>query len=157
MMDLLASVEGSAFGSWLRESGSVWAYPTVLTLHTLGLAVLVGASAVLDLRLLGVAPRIPLAPLEALFPAMWIGFWVNTLSGVALFVADATTKGATRLFVAKLGIIAAAVLVIVVQRRTVYGRGPESAATSPQGSALAVVSLVLWFVAIATGRYMAYV
>jgi hypothetical protein len=60
MMEFLSSLEGSAFGTWLRESGSIWAYPAVLTLHTMGLGVLVGASTVLDLRLLGWAPRIPL-------------------------------------------------------------------------------------------------
>ena len=55
MMNLLASLEATGFASWLRESGSIWGYPTVLTLHTLGLGVLVGASTVIDLRLLGAA------------------------------------------------------------------------------------------------------
>ena len=118
----------NAWALWLRStpiSEAVrvypWLWPACEILHFFGLSLL-----------LGVAPRIPLAPLEALFPAMWIGFWVNALSGVALFVADATTKGTTRLFMTKLGIIAVAVVVIVLQRRTVYGRGPERAATSPQ-------------------------
>jgi hypothetical protein len=47
MMNLLASLEATGFASWLRESGSIWGYPTVLTLHTLGLGVLVGASTVI--------------------------------------------------------------------------------------------------------------
>ena len=84
MMDLLASLENSGFGTWLRESPSIWAYPAVLTLHTIGLGVLVGGNAVLDLRLLGYGKAIPRAPLEKLFPVMWIGFWVNAISGVAL-------------------------------------------------------------------------
>ena len=49
MMEYLAALEGSAFSTWLRESTSIWAYPTVLTLHTVGLAVLVGANWALDL------------------------------------------------------------------------------------------------------------
>src|SRR4030095_10168869 len=89
MMEFLASLEGSGFGTWLRESGSIWAYPAVLTAHTLGMGVLVGASAVLDLRLVGCAPRIPLEPLRSLFPIMWAGFWLNALNVVALFAADA--------------------------------------------------------------------
>ena len=156
MMEILASLEASGFGTWLRESTSIWAYPTVLTLHTVGLGVLVGGNAVVDLRLLGFAPRIPLAPLEKLFPVMWIGFWVNAVSGVALFVGDATTKGTTTVFMAKLAIIVVGVLVLVQIRRTVYGRG-AAAANSPQARALALASLVLWFLAIVTGRYMAYV
>ena len=63
MMDLLASLESTDFASWLRESASIWGYPTVLTLHTLGMGVLVGASTVIDVRLLGAAPGIPLEPL----------------------------------------------------------------------------------------------
>ncbi len=154
-MELLTSLEQSGFATWLRESPSIWAYPTILTLHTLGLGVLVGGSAVLDLRLLGMAPAIPLPPLERLFPAMWVGFWVNALSGAMLFTGDPTGKGTTRLFMAKLLIVAAGVLVLVALRRTVYGQRPEPA-VSTTSRALAVASLVLWFLAIVTGRYMAY-
>jgi hypothetical protein len=157
MMELLASLEQSGFATWMRESPSIWAYPTILTLHTLGLGVLVGGSAVLDLRVLGFAPAIPLPPLERLFPALWVGFWVNAISGVALFAGDATTKGTTRLFVAKLVIVAVGVLVLVALRRTVYGRRAEPAAVSTTSRALAAMSLVLWFLAIVAGRYMAYV
>lgn len=156
MMELLTSLEQSGFATWLRESPSIWAYPTILTLHTLGLGVLVGGSAVLDLRLLGFAPAIPLPPLERLFPAMWIGFWVNALSGAMLFTGDPTGKGTTRLFMAKLAIVAAGVLVLVALRRTVYGRRGDVAAVTTTSRALAAVSLVLWFLAIVAGRYMAY-
>ena len=157
MMEVLASLENSSFGSWLRESPSIWAYPAVLTLHTIGLGVLVGGNAVLDLRLLGFGRAIPLGSLERLFPAMWIGFWVNAITGVALFVADATTKGTTWVFMTKLAIIAVGVAVLLAIRRTVYGQGDERASESQTASALAAVSLALWFLAIVTGRYMAYI
>lgn len=157
MMELLASLEGSGFGTWLRESGSIWAYPAVLTLHTMGLGVLVGASAVLDLRLLGCAPRIPLASLERLYPIMWAGFWVNAITGAALFVADATTKGTTRVFMAKLVIIVFAVGVLIRMKTTVYGGAVVNNEAGTGTRALAVASLLLWVAAIATGRYMAYV
>jgi hypothetical protein len=156
-MELLASLENSGFGIWLRESPSMWAYPAVLTLHTLGLGVLVGGNAVLDLRLLGWGRAIPLEPLEKLFPVMWIGFWVNAISGVALFVGDATTKGTTWVFLTKLGIIVVGVLLLLALRRKVYGRGGSGAVESPTSRALAAASLALWFLAIVTGRYMAYV
>src|SRR5262245_12868790 len=157
MMELLASLENSGFGVWLRESPSIWAYPTVLTLHTLGLGVLVGGNAVLDLRLLGWGKTIPLAPLEKLFPLMWAGFWVNAISGVALFVGDATTKGTTWVFMTKLLIIVVGVALLVAMKRTVFGRGESAAVETPVGRALAAASLVVWFLAIVTGRYMAYI
>jgi hypothetical protein len=157
MIEWLASLEQSGFGNWLRESPSIWAYPTVLTLHTLGLGVLVGGNAVLDLRLLGFGKAIPLAPLERLFPIMWIGFWVNALSGVALFIGDATTKGTTWVFLTKLGIIVVGVALLVATRRTVYGRGGAGIVETRTGRVLAAASLAVWFLAIVTGRYMAYV
>ena len=157
MMELLVSLERTGFASWLRESGSIWGYPTVLTLHTLGLGVLVGASTVVDLRLLGAAPQIPLAPLERLFPIMWAGFWVNAISGVALFVADASTKGTTSVFMAKLVIIVLAVAVLQSIKRSVYRPGQLAARQSLGVKALAATSLALWMLAIITGRYMAYV
>ena len=156
MMDFLASLEASAFGTWLRESGSIWAYPAVLTLHTVGMGVLVGASTVLDLRLIGCAPRIPVAPLARLFPIMWAGFWLNAITGVALFVADATTKGTTTVFMAKLGIIVLAVFVLFDIKRRVYGANAPGVVT-PMARVLAASSLALWFGAIVTGRLMAYV
>jgi hypothetical protein len=150
-------LENSGFGIWVRESPSVWAYPAVLTLHTIGLGVLVGGNAVIDLRLLGWGKAIPLAPLERLFPVMWAGFWVNAISGIALFVADATTKGTTWVFMTKLGIIVVGVALLIALRRTVYRRGEAGAVETPTSRALAAASLALWFLAIVTGRYMAYV
>jgi hypothetical protein len=157
MLDFLASLENTGFASWLRESGSIWAYPAVLTLHTLGLGVLVGASTVIDLRLLGAAPQIPIEPLRRLFPIMWAGFWVNAISGVLLFVTDATTKGTTTVFMAKLGIIVLAVIVLTTLRRSAFGHSPLSSHPPMSVKALAAASLALWLAAIITGRYMAYV
>jgi hypothetical protein len=154
-MAWLATLEASGFSTWLRESNTIWAYPLVLTLHTVGLGVLVGANWALDLRLLGVGTAIPLPTLKPLFPAMWIGFWLNAVTGVMLFAADATTKGSTRLFVFKLGLVAVAVGVMKLTDRSVYGQGEARASGLARG--LAVASLVLWAAAIAAGRFMAYV
>ena len=116
-----------------------------------------GASTVIDVRLLGAASRIPLEPLRRLFPIMWAGFWINAISGVALFAADATTKGTTTVFLSKLVIIVLAVVVLMSIKKIVFGHGRAAENTTPMVRALAAVSLVLWLAAIATGRYMAYV
>ena len=84
-------MEQTPLSLWVRESGSVWAYPTVLFFHTAGLALLVGMNAAVDARILGVAKELPLHPLEKLFPFMWTGFWINAFSGVVLLMAAATT------------------------------------------------------------------
>jgi hypothetical protein len=127
MMEWLAAVEASGLAVWVRESNSVWAYPTILTLHTVGLALLVGANWAIDLRLLGVGRAIPLAPLKRLFPAMWFGFWLNALTGVLLLTAEATTKSTTTIFLTKLGLVAVAVAAMKVTELSVYGRGVQAA------------------------------
>src|SRR5688572_2438441 len=102
MIDLLSSLEASAFSTWIRESPSIWAYPTILTLHTVGLAVLVGANWMVDLRVLGFGRAVPLGVMSRAFPVMWAGFWLNALTGVVLFATDPISKGTTAVFMWKL-------------------------------------------------------
>jgi VanZ family protein len=156
MADWLVDLENTGLATWLRESGSIWAYPLILTLHTAGMGILVGVNWTLDLRMLGAGASVPLAPLEKLFRPMWIGFWINLLTGVMLFAADASTKGSTRLFVVKLVLVAVAVAAAMQMRRSVYppGRAPEVGTTA---KALALTSIALWLAAITAGRMMAYI
>ncbi len=157
-MEFLAWLEASALATWVRESGSLLAYPLIITLHTLGLSMLVGGNAVIDLRLLGVSPTLPLAPLEKVFRVMWIGFAINALSGVALFLADATVKAMQVVFWIKLICIALGVVNILLVRRHVFGdpRQVQTGVISARGKRLAVASLLIWTGAITAGRLMAY-
>ncbi len=52
-MDILIWFEQSAYGTWLRESASMWAFPFPLTLHAIGMGFLVGTNAALNFRILG--------------------------------------------------------------------------------------------------------
>ena len=156
-MEFLAQLEATAFATWVREAPTVWAYPTVLFLHTVGLGFLVGGNVAIDLRLLGVAHRLPLAPLEKLFPYMWAGFWVNALSGAALLVADATTKLTNPVFTIKMVFVVFGVLNMAWLKRRLF-RSPavERASDSTWGRSVAVSSLLLWIGATVTGRLMGY-
>src|SRR6476620_11578032 len=92
MMDFLRFLEQSSFSQWVTSSSSVFAFPSILLLHTIGMGVVVGINAGIDLRILGLAPALPLAPMEKFFPLLWVGFWVNAITGVIMLAADATTK-----------------------------------------------------------------
>ena len=153
MTDFLVTIENLPLSAWLRESNSIWAYPTMLTLHTIGLALLVGASAALDLRVLGWGQALALADLRPLFRWMWVGFWVNALSGVVLLMADASTKAAAPMFLMKLGLVAIGVAVMAAQKRETFA---PAAASTRGARSLALVSLTVWFTAISAGRLMAY-
>ena len=158
MTDFARWLEGSALGVWTRESPSIWAYPTVLTLHTVGLGVLVGANAVIDFRLLGLAPRLPMPSLDPLYRFMWAGLAVNAVTGVMLFASDATAKSRQPVFYIKLTLIALALVITAAIRRTV-ARAPalrDADVRQEPGRRLAALSLLLWAGAIAAGRLMAY-
>jgi hypothetical protein len=101
-------IEMSGLSTWLRKSSLLWVFPFVLILHTWGLAFLVGANVVLDLRVLGLARDVPIRSLERYFLVMWLGFWVNAASGVLLLIAYPTKALTNPLFYAKLTLIAVA-------------------------------------------------
>jgi hypothetical protein len=157
MMPFLTTVENTAFATWVRESSSLWAYPMILFLHTVGLGFLVGLNAAIALRILGVAPRMPLAPMVKFYRVMWIAFWINALSGTALLAADATTKMTNPVFYFKLAFIALAVINMALIRRHVFGKPSLDLSPLTGGAkALAVMSLIFWTGAITAGRLMAY-
>jgi hypothetical protein len=116
---------------------------------------LAGASAAVDLRVLGIARTIPLHALQRLFPVMWAGFWLNFVTGAMLFGADATRKAAMPMFGIKLGLVVAGVTTIVLLRPHVTDHN----AGQPGDGArrLALLSLVVWTATITAGRLLAYV
>jgi len=157
-MEFLAWVEQSGFSVWLRESPSVWAYPTILFLHTLGLALLVGASMVIDLRVLGFSASLPLEPFKRFLPVLWLGFWLNAISGVLLVLIDATRLLSNPLFYFKLGFIGLAVVCGQLIAKRVFPRWPAAYDWEDQTSCrvLAGASLFFWIAAITAGRLTAY-
>ena len=80
-MDFLVYLEQSRFSTWVRESGSLLAFPSILLLHTYGMAILVGIVAAMDVRILGFAPAFPLSVIKEFFPILWAAFWVNAVTG----------------------------------------------------------------------------
>jgi len=148
----LAWLEGTALSVWVREDISVFAFPTVLSFHTIGMGFVAGLSAVIALRILGVAPGVPLLEMKRYFVVMWIGFWVNAISGVLLLIGYPTKALTNPLFYIKLALIALAdVFVRLIQRRVFESAGPPAS-----GKFLAAASLFCWAAVIVSGRLLAY-
>lgn len=157
MTNVLVRLEHLPFSTWIRESSSLWAYPGILFLHTVGLSLVAGISAAVGLRVLGVAKSIPIAPLDVFFRLFWFGFWVNALSGLALLMADATTKMVNPVFYVKMLFVALAMLTTIRLRHRLFV--PSASLSGDEGSEakwLAAGVLVLWAGAITAGRLMAY-
>jgi hypothetical protein len=151
-------LSSTGLAQWINESETIFGYSGILFLHTLGLAVAVGASVVVDLRMLGAASRISVGALLPVFRFMWLGFIVNALSGALLFMADAPRKAANPLFEFKLALIAigVAVMALIERRLLQAGSGAPLAPSETWLSRLAIASLVIWAAAIAAGRLVAY-
>ena len=150
-------LETTAFSVWMRESISLFAFPGILSVHTVGMGLLAGINGAVDLRIMGVAPGVPLMELKRFFPLMWFGFWINALSGVALFIGYPTKAVTNPLFYFKLLLILLAMLLLRKIRRRVFGdAGNDMAPVAANGRMLAAVSLALWIGVITSGRLLAY-
>ena len=149
--------ETNAFFIWLRESPSIWAYPTVFFLHTLGLVFTAGACIIINMRVLGAAPQLPVRALARFYRPIWIAFWLTAASGVVMLASDLQTRLTNHLFPIKmLFVVAAVALTMVTQRRIEQWNAPSAARSAGSTRALAAASLVCWLGAIAAGRFMAY-
>jgi hypothetical protein len=153
---LLESIETTQLGLWLRESPSVWAFPMVLTLHTVGLAVLIGASWVLDLRLLGIGRHVPLSAFRWVFPTVAVGLVVNLLTGVLLFIKNASTWGVALPFFVKMALVVASVATLLPIRSIVMRSNDEQLDAGGNARMLAVASILAWSAAVTAGRLLAY-
>jgi hypothetical protein len=157
MMDFLLKIEQLPFCIWLRESSSIWAFPMFLFMHTLGMSMIAGVSAIIDLVFLGFWPKTPIKPLERLYPLMWLGFWINAVTGTVLTMADASTRLTNPIFYIKMTFVFAGVALLSVLRKKVF-RDPEldRAPLSGVAKGLAWASLLCWLGAITAGRLLAY-
>ena len=157
MMNFLTQLEQNGFSTWVRESNSLLAYPSVLFLHTVGMGFVAGISALIDLRILGCASEVPLGDIKKVLPFMWAGFWVNLATGVVLFMLDATTKSINPVFYTKLVFIGLAIAVCVTQKKIFRDPLADKKPIEMNVKLLAFASIVCWVGAITAGRLLAYV
>jgi hypothetical protein len=156
-MSFLDSIEQLGFSTWVSESKSLLAYPTILWLHVMGMGVVAGISTVIGLRLLGVSPKIPLQPLERLYPLIWVGFWVNAVTGTALLMASATKRMVDPTFYIKMVFIFAGVAVLHRTRKKVFQSLGPNGELPDSARPLAWAALICWLGAVTAGRLLAYI
>ena len=160
-MGVLVWLESLPLSVWVHESPSVWAQPTVLTLHTMGMAVLVGASWVLDLRLLGLRRSVPVRRLAGrMLPWTAASFFLIVPSGLAMFVANAGELIANPVFAVKICLILLAGANAGIFHAGVFRRAAQwdvDVMPPIAARAAAAASLALWVSVIACGRSLAHV
>jgi hypothetical protein len=158
--DFMMWMQTSALGHFMRESGP-WTYAIVNLSHILGVAALFGAVVILDLRLMGVWRRTPLAALaEAAAPVAAFGFALAATSGIGLLATKATEYVGNPFLYIKfpavaIGVVNALVLNFSPAWRA-RGRRELSERENRQLAWMGGTSLACWLTAMGAGRMIAY-
>jgi len=156
------------FCQWLSETRwsialheSLWAYPLVESTHVWSLALFVGFTVLLDLRLLGLSMRLAPASevVRRLRPWMIGGFCLMVVTGLLLFFAIPVRTYQSIFFRSKVTLLALAGVNVLLFQTSVWRRVAEwdRDPVPPKGARLAgAASLLLWICIVFAGRLTAY-
>lgn len=149
----------SRIGTQIRESD--YAFSIIESVHVLGITLLVGTIALLDLRMLGVVLRgISVTRIaRTVFPLTWSGFVIMFLSGFLLFWAEAAKNYTNPAFRIKILLLLLVGLNPLIFHTTIYRRVQEweLLEVSPwRARTAAIASLSLWGGIVVAGRMIAY-
>ena len=147
--------ENTAVGNAIR--GSLWLFPVVESFHLLALALIGGAVLVVDLRLLGLGlRRQPVAQL-ARDAQPWLagGLVVMVVSGILLFLSEAVKCYYSAAFLTKMTVLFPAIVFTFTVRRRVAA-DDETRVRPLWRKLVALVSVTLWTVVAASGRWIGF-
>lgn len=152
------ALEATSAGRFMRES--LWAFPIAETIHIMAFAIVVGSIVVLDLRLLGLSRRVPVAKLSSHIVPWTIGaFAVAVASGLSMFTAHTADYLTNPVFMLKMGLILAAGVNAAMLHIGAMQAGDAwdvDAGTPLRVKVAAGLSILLWLSVIACGRLLAY-
>lgn len=151
-MDIFLALEESSIGMMI--SSSMWGYPIALSLHALGMGVLVGISVMLALRILGFADAIPRSAVMPYWRLAQAGFAVNLVSGTALFMGSATSLGENWALYAK---FACLILSLFLTYRMVKVGYRKQSVVTRKERGLAKAAICSWVATIIFGRLIGYI
>jgi hypothetical protein len=142
----------------------LWLYPSVEIVHVIGIALLFGSIAVLDLRLLGFGRQISVKSLARhVLPWTAGSFLLIVPSGLLMFIAHASDMISSPIFVTKMLLLLAGGANAALFHATVFrsvevwdAQEMRELRTPPSVRAFAAVSLAIWLSVIACGRLLAY-
>jgi len=165
-MQFLEWLQGWPISIWIQESE--WGFPVFLAFHSIGLAAVLGVLVMLDVRILGFAKTFPVSSFSKLMSWAWAGFVVNAVSGIMLFAADATRLSMNWAFILKMTCVVLGVITAWMMSRQLnfpaYSHASDAEADAMGEPVLtkslrylSIASLVIWTMAIVSGRLIAYI
>ena len=157
--DLFTRIEATAVGTAIRES--TWLFPTIESLHVLCIVLVVGSIMIVDLRLLNIASRQRSVSelMNEVLPWTWICFVLAAITGSLLFTSAATKYAGDFPFRAKMVLLLLAGINMAVFHLGSYRKVAlwDRASITPTGARVAgAVSLTLWVVIVAAGRWIGF-
>jgi uncharacterized membrane protein len=135
-----------------------WWWASMMVMHFVGLSLIIGVVGAINLRIMGFAKELPLAPLHRLLPLAMAGLGINVVTGMLAFIGMPAYYTADIAFWFKLGALMllglnAAVFYLTGIFDRVERLAPGEDA-SLSAKIVAASSLVLWFTVIVSGRYI---
>jgi hypothetical protein len=157
--ELLAALEASFIATRIRES--LYLFPLIEATHVIGLTMVFGTIAIVDLRLLGIASTgRPFSRIASdIMKWTWAAFALTVVTGLLMFVTNAAVYYDNVYFRAKMLMLLCAGINIVIFERTAarsMQRWDRERAAPLAGRAVAVVSLVVWISVIFLGRWIGF-
>ncbi|MGA0561080.1 DUF6644 family protein [Ancylobacter sp. VNQ12] len=156
LTQLASDLGGWPGAQWLRAS---WiAYLLVNAAHILGIALLVGPILILDLRLMGVWPRLPMALIAPMLSSVaGLGLGLAVMTGAWLFTVRPTEYLANPAFGWKLVFIALALANIGVQHANpAYRRALATGVVPTSVKLSAATSALIWLGVLVAGRWIGF-
>ena len=135
-----------------------WAWPTLETLHFIGLSMILGVALVVNLRMLGVAKNISFSALHRLLPWGILGFGLNVSTGLLFFVTipEQYTQNLALHIKMILMMIAGVNILYFTIFEEPWKLGPGDDA-SVRAKVVTTVTVVLWIGVIYFGRMMPFI
>ncbi len=152
---LAQALERWPLAQWLRES--LWGYPVISALHIVAIALLLGATVVLDARLLGFAARVPLEHVaRAAWPFAVLGVALALATGPLLFIVQPAEYLVNPAFVWKFVLLIAALANVALFHASFPGVLNGTRPVSAGVRVVAALSLALWLAVLFAGRMIAF-
>ena len=157
--EFFASLEASSLATRIRES--LLLFPLIESTHVIGLTMVFGMIAIIDLRLLGIASvRRPFTRIAAdILKWTWAAFALTVTTGVLMFITNAGVYSQNFFFRSKMVLLALAGINMLMFELTA-GRSvrqwDKDAAAPLAGKTVAAASLVLWIAIIFCGRWVGF-
>ena len=156
-MGFLESLESTGISLFVRESDSLLSFPTILTTHAFGYCFILATNVIVSARLLGFAKGIPLKPLRKLFPVMWVGLILTTITGLLLVMAAAQKRVPNPILWFKMILLAVATPMMWKFQMKVFENPSVDENNIPASArTMAACQMALWLLIMISGRLIPY-